>query len=408
MRLRRVPPLDKTELAFLDMLGSAASGDAAAPASPWEDVDWTRISGLAKAHDLKNMIYASGRDSDWLSRMPDELRDDFKLAYVQTAITNTRFLSELVKISRDLNRSGIQPVLLKGGALAAFAMPDIGTRPFADLDILVAAHELDETCRVMKARGYVLDEVPQSASFYREHHFHYIFRDPTRPWCCIEIHWDISIPEMGVEIPIEHWRERSRPRHLDGAVIRVFEPVDFLIHLCLHSAMNNFSRLSQIHDLHYLLNNQAADIDPVAFWTAARYSRISKPAAACLLLSRIFGPNETRERLLTCRQLAPDMTMIAHLVTVENVLRRRMSTVLSLGSAIAAYRRDTWRDRLHYRLDRILPSPVRLGFSSDEDKRNRRNPRRTVSMNGLAVIMRAEIYNWLAKHHWEVARDNQV
>ena len=402
MRLRRIPPLDTAEHLFLALLRHADRPGEFRPAVEPDARDWLRIEGLATAHRLAGWLYDVYRDTGWFETAPADFRDALRLQYVQTDLLNRRLLRAGREATRALNLAGITPVLLKGGVLMEDGVTPPGRRVTADIDLLVAEEELPAADAALRDMGYTIDESGQSAAFYREHHFHHIYRDPRRPWTCLELHWGLSVPAMGVRLPIEAWRRRAVVHRGDGPVRAVFSPADFLLHLCLHTSLGRFGRLAQLLDIHTLLRHPGFRVDGEEFRDLARYCRATLPAAAALMLSRLFGDDPVREQLLDRLSPRPDMSSLMPLLRVENVLRRRMIDVSAIGRAVSLQRRDRRIDRWRYRLRQAWPSPADFGLDGHPQPTGLSITGRFFSWRGFLVLARMEISDRLARLGWEL------
>ena len=411
MRLRRIQPLDDRERVFLSLLRHGEDpGKLPLRIRPeaLEHADvLSRILGLALSHNLAGWLYDVYKHEDWMAAAPAGFREELRLQYIRTSLLNTRFIDEFSFISKRMNAAGLEPLVLKGGALITDGVEDTGRRHCADLDILVGEDRLADADRVLREAGYRIDESTQPAEFYRKYHFHYIYRNPQKPWCCLELHWNISVPAMGIRLPIDEWVARSRTARTDGETHRVFSTVDFLLHMCLHASLNHFSTLSQIRDIHSLLIRQGDEIDPSEFWTMARFCRISVPAAVSLVLARVFGRNPQRERLISRAGELPRLGPILPLVDIAHVLRRDMLATGAYGRAVSLMRRDRLLDRLSFKFRQAWPSPADFGLDGHPEPTGLSITDRFFSWRGFLVLARMETSHWLSRNGWEVVIDGR-
>ena len=404
-RLQRIPPLDAAERFFLDLLPAS---ETQAPPDTTPQF-WQRVLSLALNHRLAGYLFTRHRDFAWWQECPDPFRQTLRQHHVQTALRNEMFQKELAVILQALAQDGIEPVLLKGSALNLVVYQDPGERFHADIDLLVSPDQLDKTCAIMRGCGYEIDDKTHPENFYRRHHFHLIFRHSRRAWCCIEIHWDLTLPAMDTAFRADELRERAVPYHpatphqWTRQSVLTPAPDDFLLHLCLHSGSNGFSILAQIRDIHAVLGHQAWQGDPSDFWRKAQRYRIVTPAAGCLELARLFGESN---RLAELQRAAPHRGLrgnLGALLRPETILRQRLLASAAGGRAISLQRRDGTKDQLAY-LGRILrPSAVDAGLDGRSVPDLDQAEARHFSWHGLSLALRMGIYLLLARSGWEIA-----
>ena len=165
--------------------------------------------------------------------------------------------SALGEALRALDSASVRAVTLKGPILGERLYPDPRMRLSADLDLLVAAGDLDRAIAALKAIGYGAAKESE-ARFLRKYHYHVILSRSCPP--VIELHFRLS-DRFGVEIAAEDFLSRARVyRRTQGAVAHVLTPEDEMLYLCIHAAGHGFIRLSWLCDIKLLLR-QHTDLD---------------------------------------------------------------------------------------------------------------------------------------------------
>ncbi len=69
---------------------------------------------------------------------------------------NLQIIAHYTKVGKALNKAGIVPMILKGGAMK-YLRPEL-SRVMGDIDILVPDDAFAKSCEISKSLGYVLDE----------------------------------------------------------------------------------------------------------------------------------------------------------------------------------------------------------------------------------------------------------
>ena len=118
-------------------------------------VDWQYLLDLAHQHNLLPLAYDRLRrlDSDLI---PSRVMDHLKGSYYTNLLRNRRLQADLVEAISALQRAGIEPIVLKGGALARTVYADPGLRPMTDLDLLVPPQAMERAGTVLASIGYRL------------------------------------------------------------------------------------------------------------------------------------------------------------------------------------------------------------------------------------------------------------
>ncbi len=101
-------------------------------------------SGLHRRGELRPLLFHLGLDDG----------ADARAAYYQTLTRNLRMLARLDEILDRAEAEGLRLLPYKGAALAATVYPDVGTRPMADLDLLVEPSQLTPATALLKQLGF--------------------------------------------------------------------------------------------------------------------------------------------------------------------------------------------------------------------------------------------------------------
>jgi hypothetical protein len=120
-----------------------------------QGVDWPYLLDLGRQHGLLPLAY------DRLRRLEGGLVPLGVMAHLQSSYhtnlrRNLRLGASLAEAVTALREAGIEPIVVKGGALAGTVYPDPGLRPMVDLDLLVLAEDMERAGSALAARGYHL------------------------------------------------------------------------------------------------------------------------------------------------------------------------------------------------------------------------------------------------------------
>jgi hypothetical protein len=95
----------------------------------------------------------------------EERADLLKQALMDNTLRNLEISAQALKFTRQLNRAGVTPLLLKGTArLLTSASENLGFRKQVDIDLIVQPAELEAAGNVFLANGYSFCKFPDNSS----------------------------------------------------------------------------------------------------------------------------------------------------------------------------------------------------------------------------------------------------
>ncbi len=144
--------------------------------------------------------------------------------YYNTLAHNIYQLKEAGEVIRALQGSGIPVIVLKGAALLETVHPDPGTRPMADIDLLVDPSNLKKSEEVLRGLNFSL--VPTGE-------LHYIKREGSL-FTQIDLHWDIWYLKELKKI----WQSAIKAK-VGGVETMIMSPEDAIIYTVAHSTVHH-------------------------------------------------------------------------------------------------------------------------------------------------------------------------
>lgn len=281
--------------------------------------------------------------------VPGALRDALRVRALQAAAIELARRAELVRVLALLHARGIEPVLLKGAALAHTLYPEPHLRPAVDVDLMVAPAQRRVVAALLRAEGYATtafqggELVNAQASYWRDL--------PAGVSMTFDVHWRIATSPLFAHVLSWEWlRGRAQPVTPLGPHALGPAPVDALLHGCLHRAgvvarHPRGDRLIWLHDLHLL----AERLDPAA-WD--EFLQQCERHRLCALCARAldgavtaFGspiPPRVRDVLAGARGEPAEGLLAGH------PLRLKWAELTSL---------PTWTERARYVRETALPAP---------------------------------------------------
>lgn len=255
---------------------------------------------------------------------------------------------------------------MKGPIVAAVhERPDL--RAYGDLDVVVPAKQFPRALQVLEQAGAVAEGVPWQVLFAQEAG-EVALRLPSGG--TIDLHWHLlNDPALRstFSVSMEAILARARKVTLHGVEVPAPDPIDALLHLCLHAALSGGNRLIWYKDLERWLVVHTLD------WAAVRERaeewRIGLVSA--VVLSKAVALMGAPVPIEVLRMLTPDRgwTGLARLTSLissteaarghpslERIVSRatRVDTGSSLRELVRRLGRGAW-DRIP-RHDRVVSS----------------------------------------------------
>jgi hypothetical protein len=136
---------------------------------------------------------------------------------------------------RALRAAGIEVMVIKGVALTIEYYQDYSLRPMDDVDLLVRYPDARAAIEVLCRQGWkALEQWNEQKGFseqtrqfvYAMHFVHPSGQD-------LDLHWNLTPFCLGPDADRDFWAA-SKDTTFDGQVVRVLDPADQLLHICVH------------------------------------------------------------------------------------------------------------------------------------------------------------------------------
>jgi hypothetical protein len=207
-------------------------------------IDWAFFLDQGLRHGLLPLAYNRLRRLDG-DRVPPEAMADLEASYYGCLARNVRLQASLAEAVTVLQREGIEPIVVKGGALAGTVYANPGLRPMGDLDLLVPTQAMEPAGAALSAIGYHLARRLSA----RMEAFQARFGgglEWTRQDRLGLTHIDLQHALVGVDLcrhafPVEAralWAA-ARPLDAGGTQALQLSAEDTLLHLCLHPPLHH-------------------------------------------------------------------------------------------------------------------------------------------------------------------------
>lgn len=262
-------------------------------------IDWVAVATCANRHSLAPALHSALVRHGFSDLIPEQFRAYLEEIHRLNRARNAALLDQLFEVIALLNRAGIEPVILKGGAaLLTGLYPDPGDRLMCDLDLLVGGKDLDTAVEALEAAGYRVPagKAGQVAAG------HYLEAKHAAPLChpaapaAVELHRRLlDHPLPGLEAETVLPLALPAPGLPAGHRARLLEPTDALLYCLAHSELDHTHHQREIIDLRQLVEfltlagRHRAQLDLERLRRLRQDPQFATVAGAWLELARTLG-----------------------------------------------------------------------------------------------------------------------
>jgi hypothetical protein len=225
--------------------------------------DWHHVLRLASD---ENALIALRRGIGRLQRgtIPIDVERQLAILSLDRELRMRRLQERLEESIEALNAVGIEPLLLKGAALAYTLYGSFCARPMRDVDLLVRPARADQARTIMLDLGWALDSELPGDSSYEAHHHLPPLRDLTGSGLRLEVHRALLPFGNPFRFDEDEIWSASRPVRVGAGQALVMHPSHHAVHIAVHFAWAHMLDLGGWHafrDLGTLASSGALDWD---------------------------------------------------------------------------------------------------------------------------------------------------
>ena len=237
---------------------------------------WRELISIANWQLVTASLWSALQRARLDTACPDDAREYLQSFHAYNSARNNAILAQLAECVDAFNRSGIEPMLLKGTAYVATHLHGhVGDRYLSDVDLLVPADAAEEAHRLLVGLGY---RPGYERDYSAHHHLVPMIRDGAP--VAVELH-RAPVPSFAAQaLPVADVWASSVPGSASGQRYRIPSPTDAGMLVFLHAIVvdRNFALLlvplRLMHDASLLQSRHGASID----WHSnfARAARIGR------------------------------------------------------------------------------------------------------------------------------------
>lgn len=340
-----------------------AGADAIRKGMTRHDLDWEDVLYLSDGHGITPLLCRLWCVLGVWGLIPESARRRLEQAYADNATRNQDARREFAEILRLMAQAQVQVVVLKGLPLLDELYPDPAERVLYDFDLLTSdTAQARRGVEALIAAGFT--PVPTKAGMLVNKHLPSLWRlggfvrrgylfDVAQPRP-VELHlslWDTGWRGLDVRPPEGLW-SRSRTITFGGEPVRVLDPADTLIHLCVHLAthlIEREARVGQVIDIARLLSRSGAALDWSRIVEASEQAHVSRFVYLSLHASHILThapmPPPNVVQLLRGRTPAPLRDWVEQEGAAELLSMDYRQVDLSRAYALTFAATRSWREK---------------------------------------------------------------
>ena len=169
------------------------------------------------------------------------------------------YVYEIERIAAILAEQNIQGIFFKGVVLGWSVFAEPLDRVLNDIDILIAAKDIDTFEAAMQGPGYEVAEEKSELQAGCERKF----RDSREYFSkktdiSLDVHWKLFKDFYGAAIFAQDFFEGFQELQIGKAVVLAPAPVQHFKYLCLHGGKHSWNELKWVLDIHLLLKQYPA------------------------------------------------------------------------------------------------------------------------------------------------------
>jgi len=218
---------------------------------------WEPLPHLAEIHGLAPLVDLHLRAAK--ITLPDSIQQTLQGHAMQHSHANRIRARALVEILDSFQITGIEPLLLKGVAMAHLVYPRPGLRPMSDIDLLVSKSNADRGQALLAELGFrpVVSAGPPSP-----HHLPILQRHTEGVGVYVELHHNLN-RRLLPETSFEALRPKARPITVNDIPAHTLNLEDLLAHTYHHMVGAPFQsfRLIWVADMISLVERFGDEID---------------------------------------------------------------------------------------------------------------------------------------------------
>ena len=255
-------------------------------------IDWPRFGRVVVRQRIGGMVEAALRKAQVVA--PPPVTDLIARQAMRIARRGMLSAAETVRVVAAIEQAGYPVVAVKGAVLGAMAYRLVALKHSKDIDLLILPDHLEPVMALLETLGFRLFlpaetlDAGQRRVLTRYGKDVTMLRQAAGRSLQVELHWRLFdnpclLPDVTARSPIQ------RVALIDGMTVPTLVDPDLYAYLALHGAVDGWSRMKWLADLHALVVGRDADALRVAHEAAAARGAGPASAQALVMMHDLFG-----------------------------------------------------------------------------------------------------------------------
>jgi hypothetical protein len=285
------------------------------------ELDWKRLLKKAADERVGPLLYHNLKK--FKNQIPESAMEGLKKAYYLNTARNNYKYKKLEPLLEAIHDSRLRVAVIKGARLAKTLYPDIGLRPFTDVDLVVHPSDWSQLEKVFEKLGFSGDEYVKQFLNNTKEELYWTFSPLyQKDRLMVELHF--NYPGLGIPIRLDKdlWESSQNIEILDTEA-RSFSLEYELCILCLHAQQHAYNRLIWLTDIAELLSQERIDWERVIY--LCQEEEICAPVYYGLKLVDCFWPGTVSKNILARFKLSPfERKFLRYFWPEERILSREL------------------------------------------------------------------------------------
>ncbi len=118
-------------------------------------LNWEEILFQAISHRCLNILYYHLRENGCLDQIDAEIVKLMRNEYELAGLRNETYFKELDNLYAEFHKESVRVAILKGNYLSREVYPEISTRTFNDLDLLISIEDANKVVSIVENVGFI-------------------------------------------------------------------------------------------------------------------------------------------------------------------------------------------------------------------------------------------------------------
>jgi hypothetical protein len=311
--------------------------------------EWEALLVTARRFAVEPVLFHQLKPHYPDPQIPIHLQDRLRSVFYNSAARNMRLFRQLEQILNIFAGEGVSVILLKGAHLASCIYDNLALRPMIDIDLLVKKGDLQRAHQLLIDDGY--STAGDSLVFSHKHLSTYSKQNAIY----LEIHFNVAKPPVSDRFNIDELWDRAQRIDLQGMEALTLSPEDLLLHLCIHTSIDNGFNNGVIpyFDIAHTADHYKDQLDWELLWNRSREWNLDRALYLMLALTEKLVGFPIPQEISRVMKPGPELT--GALAAAEELIFEQAHEATTSMAYLFSHR--NWRAKFKILKQRVLIPP---------------------------------------------------